>query len=93
MSEYVTVEIEYSADPNVAELYINQSLTDAEIERYPNPGEGDHGSPIAQLLFSAVDGIQSLVIERDRLTITRAGDHAWEAIIDETRDALRDWFL
>lgn len=93
MSEYVTVEIEYSADPNVAELYINQSLTDGEVERYPNPAEGDLGSPIAQLLFNAVDGIQALMIERDRLTITRAGDHPWEAIIDETRDALRDWFL
>lgn len=93
MSEYVTVEVEYSADPNVAELYINQTLTDGEVERYPNPAEGDLGSPIAQLLFNAVDGIQALMIERDRLTIMRAPDHAWEAIIDETRDALRDWFL
>lgn len=93
MSEYVTVEVEYSADPNVAELYINQALTDTEIERYRNPGEGDLGSPIAQLLFNAVDGIQALMIEPDRLTITRAPDHPWEAIIDETRDALRDWFL
>lgn len=93
MSEYVTVEVEYSADPNVAELYINQSLTDGEVERYPNPAEGDLGSPIAQLLFNAVDGIQALMIERDRLTIRRAPDHSWEAIIDETRDALRDWFL
>ena len=33
------------------------------------------------------------MIEQDRLTITRASDHPWEAIIDETRDALRDWFL
>ncbi len=93
MSEYVTVEVEFSADPNVAELYINQTLTDSERERYANPAEGDLGSPIAQLLFNAVDGIQALIIERDRLTITRANDHSWEAIIDETRDALRDWFL
>ncbi|MCY3799688.1 MAG: NifU N-terminal domain-containing protein [Chloroflexi bacterium] len=93
MSEYVTVEVEYGADPNVAELYINQTLTESEAERYANPGEGDLGSPIAQLLFNAVDGIQALMIERDRLTITRASDHPWEAIIDETRDALRDWFL
>lgn len=93
MSEYVTVEVEYSADPNVAELYINQTLTESRAERYTNPGEGDLGTPIAQLLFNAVDGIQALMIEQDRLTITRAPDHPWEAIIDETRDALRDWFL
>ena len=93
MSEYVTVEVEYSDDPNVADLYVNQTLTDVEEERYLNPQAGDSGSPIAQLLFGAVDGIEMLTIECDRLTITRAPDHPWEAIIDETRDALRDWFL
>ncbi len=93
MSEYVTVELEYSDDPTVAELYVNQVLTELEAERYSNPQAGDLGSPIAQLLFAAVDGIQKLTIERDRLIITRAPDQPWEAIIDETRDALRDWYL
>lgn len=93
MSEYVTVDVEFNDDPDVAELYINQALTDLEEERYINPQAGDLGSPIAQLLFAAVDGIQMLTIERDRLTIRRAPDHPWEAIIDETRDALRDWYL
>lgn len=93
MSEYVTVDVEYSDDPNVADLYVNQTLTDVAVERYKNPQEGDSGSPIAQLLFGAVDGIEMLTIECDRLSIRRAPDHPWEAIIDETRDALRDWFL
>ena len=93
MSEYVTIEVEFSDDPNVADLYINQALTEADEERYANPEEGDLGSPIAQLLFAAVDGIQMLTIAQDHLTITRAPDHPWEAIIDETRDAVRDWFL
>ncbi len=93
MSEYVTVEVEYSDDSNVADLYVNQTLTEDAEERYLDPQEGDAGSPIAQLLFGAVDGIEMLTIERDRLSITRAPNHPWEAIIDETRDALRDWFL
>lgn len=93
MSEYVTVEVEYSDDPRVAELYVNQTLTEVKEERYLNPQEGDMGSPIAQLLYAAVDGIERLTIESDRLTITRAPDHPWETIIDETRDALRDWYL
>ena len=93
MSEYVTVEVEYSDDPLVADLYVNQTLSETAKEQYLNPQEGDAGSPIAQLLFSAVDGIEMLTIESDRLTIRRAPEHSWEAIIDETRDALRDWFL
>ncbi|MDE2854498.1 MAG: NifU N-terminal domain-containing protein [Chloroflexota bacterium] len=93
MSEYVTVEVEFSDDPTVADLYINQDLTEADEEVYANLQEGDQGSPIAQLLFSAVDGIQKLAIKQDHITITREPGQPWEAIIDEVRDALRDWFL
>ena len=93
MSEYVTVEVEFSDDSTVAELYVNQLLTEASPEHYANPQEGDRGSPIAQLLFAAVEGIETLTIETNCLTITRAPEHSWEAIIDETRDALRDWYL
>ncbi len=93
MSEYVTIEVEFSDDPTLAELFINQDLTEADEEFYASPHEGDQGSPIAQLLFSAVDGIQKLTITRHQITITRAPGQPWEAIIDEVRDALRDWFL
>ncbi len=92
MSEYVTVETEYSDDPDVAELYINQRLTDGE-EHYADPAEGDLGSPIAQMLFAAVDGIQALTLSEDCLTIQREPDYPWEMIIDEARAALRDWYL
>ena len=93
MSEYVTVEVEFGDDPLVADLYVNQVLTEAGAEIYANPQDGDQGSPIAQLLFTAVDGIQMLTIAEDRLTITREPEQTWETIIDEVRDALRDWFL
>ena len=93
MSEYVTVEVEYGDDLDIADLYVNQTLTSKNEEYYENPAAGDHGSPIAQMLFSAVDGIQKLTISQDCLTITRESDYPWEAIIDEVRDALRDWFL
>ena len=93
MSEYVTVDIEFGDDPYVIELYVNQRLTEACLERYNSPSEGDLGSPIAQLLFAAVDGIKKLTITENCLTITRSPDQPWEAIIDDVRDALRDWFL
>ena len=93
MSEYVTVEVEYSDDGAYADLYVNQTLTESGEEHYASAAAGDLGSPVAQMLFSAVDGIQQLTIVADCLTIRREPDQAWEAIIDETRDALRDWFL
>ena len=93
MSEYVTVEVEYSDDANIAELYVNQVLTNEGEERYENPAAGDLGSPIAQMLYTAVEGIFSLTISEECLTIQRDPDFPWEAIIDEVRDALRDWYL
>ena len=93
MSEYVTVEVEYSDDGAYADLYVNQLLTESGEEHYQSAAGGDLGSPIAQMLFAAVDGIQQLTICRDCLIIKREPEQAWEAIIDEVRDALRDWFL
>lgn len=93
MSEYVTVEVEFSDDPNVTELFINQRLTEEAEERYACPQEGDLGTPIAQMLFAAVEGIERLIITEDCLIIRRDPAFPWEAIIDEVRDALRDWYL
>jgi len=93
MSEYVTIEVEYTDNPDVADLFINQVLTRDEEEIYNSLEEGEVGTPIAQMLFMAVDGIRRLVITEDCLTITREEGMPWEAIIDEVRDALRDWYL
>lgn len=93
MSEYVTIDVEYTNNPDIVDLFINQTLTHEEEEVYKSPQAGEEGSPIAQMLFGAVDGIQHLIITEDCLTITREADMPWEAIIDEVRDALRDWYL
>lgn len=93
MSEYVTVEVEYGDGANIAELYVNQVLTSEGEECYEDPAAGDLGSPIAQMLYTAVEGIIGLTISADCLTIQRDPDYPWEAIIDEVRDALRDWYL
>ena len=93
MSEYVTVEIEFSENPDIVELTINQVLTLDKTETYKSAIDGEIGSPLAQMLFAAVDGVAQLVISEDSLTITRDKTVPWEVIIDEVRDALRDWYL
>lgn len=93
MSEYVTVEIEATGDPNVRRLITNQTLVEDGEEVYLSPAEGDEGSPVAQMLFNGVEGIAALRISGGALTITRDPDAPWEAILDEVRDALRDFFL
>ena len=93
MSEYVTVETEPTDDPDVLEIITNQTLTRAGREVYGSFEAGDEGSPIAQMLFDGVPGIQALTITDNTLFVTRASDFTWEEIVDEVRDALRDFFL
>jgi hypothetical protein len=93
MSEYVTIEVEPTRNPNVRRVITNQILTEDDEEVYESPDEGEEGSPIAQMLFNGVEGIVALKISGDTLTITRDPDVSWEDILDEVRDALRDFFL
>jgi hypothetical protein len=93
MSEYVTVEAQPTDQPDVLELVTNMILTRDGEEVYQNFAEGDEGTPIAQMLFSGVRGILALTISENSLLITRDPDVPWEDIVDEVRDALRDFFL
>lgn len=93
MSEYVTVEMRPTADPEVMEIVTNQLLAPAGDEFYPDFEAGDQGSPIAQMLFNGVAGIAALTIRGSTLVITRQPGAPWEAIVDDVRDALRDFFL
>ncbi|MBI1278593.1 MAG: hypothetical protein GC179_10750 [Anaerolineaceae bacterium] len=93
MSEYVTVETQTTDNPDVLEFITNQKIALEGDEVYENFEQGDVGSPIAQMLFNGVRGIQALTISGGDLLITRDPVVPWEEIIDEVRDALRDFFL
>jgi scaffold Nfu/NifU family protein len=93
MSEYVTVEAQATDDPDVLELVTNQTLATDGDEVYDTFEAGDEGTPIAQMLFDGIRGIRALTITEHTLLITRDSDVPWEEIVDEVRDALRDFFL
>lgn len=93
MSEYFTVEAEPTTDPDVMEFITSETLTREGSEVYDSPEAGDEGSPIAQTLFNAVSGIQSLTIAEDMLIVRRDPAVPWEMIANDIRDALRDFFL
>lgn len=94
MSEYVTFQIEPTDDPDVMQVITNQMLTlDDAPEIYPTPEAGETGSPLAQTLFFAIDGIRAMTITGDTLIITRQPDAIWELLLDDIRSAIRDFFL
>lgn len=93
MSEYFRVTPEPTGDPNTMELITNHTLTVDGEEVYLTPDEGEFGSPLAQTIFFGVDGVQGLRITGESLYVTRQPDVSWELLIDDLRDALRDFFL
>jgi hypothetical protein len=93
VSEYFSLTAEPTDDPDIMEIITSERLTNAGEEIYRSPEEGDVGSTIAQALFHAVDGIQALTIVDDTLIVQRAPGVVWEPLIDDIRDALRDFFL
>jgi hypothetical protein len=93
MSEYFTLETEPTDDSHVLEITVNQRLTDSPPEVYADYAEGDVGSPIAQMLFNGVRGLRALTLTEYSLLVTRDPDVSWEELVDEIRDALRDFFL
>jgi len=93
MSEYFTVETEPTADPDTLEIITNHTLATDGEETYASPEAGEEGTPLAQMLFLGVDGIRALRIDDDTLFVTRVPGVPWEQIVDDVRDALRDFFL
>lgn len=93
MSEYFQFETEAGDDPEVMTFVLNQRLTDREAERYPDAQAAETGSTIAQTIFFGVDGIAALTLEPQRIIVRRVPGAPWEALADDLRDVLRDFFL
>jgi hypothetical protein len=93
MSEYFTLEAETTDNPDMMALWVNQTLTDSAPEIYADADEGEAGTPIAQILFLDLDGVAALIVHEDHLLVTRQSDVPWERLVDDIRDALRDFFL
>ena len=92
MSEYISIEAEYSDDPDEVRLHTNLRLAQTESESYVSRAEGDLGSPLAQTLFG-IDGLETLQISGGMLTVRRAAGTEWHTLIDEISLALKDFFL
>lgn len=92
MSEYIRIDSQPTDDPDVLRLLTNLRLSEAQ-EIYPDRAAGDEGSPIAQALFQAAPGLRALTLHGQALLLTREADAVWETLIDDVRDALRDFFL
>lgn len=92
MSEYITVNVENTDDPDRVRLITNQSLAPDAPEHYSNRVEGEQGSPLAQALFS-IEGLAALDIDNTILLVQRDPSVDWPILVDEITTTLKDFFL
>ncbi len=92
MSEYITVDVEQDDDPDVVRLVTNLALAPDGPESYPDRESGEGGSALAQFLFE-IEALAALDLKGKTLTVRRAPEIEWPALIDEITRALKVFFL
>lgn len=92
MSEYIEIEHEADADPDVMHIYTNVSLVDEGPEQYDSVDEMAEGSPVAQAL-AYVEGIRRLALTEKEMTVTREAEMPWHIILAEVSTAIKEFFL
>ncbi|MCS6871280.1 MAG: NifU N-terminal domain-containing protein [Anaerolineae bacterium] len=92
MSEYISLEPEYTLDPDLVILHTNLDLAPDGAERYASRAEGEEGSPLAQFLFQ-IEGLAALELDGTRLIVRRQPNVEWHTLLDEITDALKEFFL
>ncbi len=92
MSEYITIDVELTEDPQIVIIHTNLNLAPAGDEHYPDAASGQAGSPLAQAIF-AIDGITALTITGGDLMVTRSPEMELFLLVDEIDAALKDFFL
>jgi Fe-S cluster biogenesis protein NfuA len=72
--------------PRACSLLLDRPLTSRRV-RFPSP-ESAVGSPLAEALF-AIEGVDSVRIDGDRMTITRRGRESWRRLASKAGEAIR----
>lgn len=84
---------DFQSTPNPNSLKITTdagAFTDDGLASYTSPDEAE-GDPLGHAIID-IDGVMNVLILPDFLTVSKAPDASWDAILPVVRDALEDHF-
>lgn len=90
MTSPVDVMAQPTPNPNSVKFTLNRSVTDGSSESYMNAEQAE-SSPLAKRLFE-IDGVQSVFMLNNFITVTRDPAFDWNVIVGEVEAAIRDHF-
>ena len=90
MDEPVSVEGEFTPNPNAYKFTVNRDVTASRGQTFKSADEAIL-SPLAQRLF-AVPGVRTLFFLKDFITVGRAPDVQWETLVPNVESVIRGYF-
>lgn len=82
------IRVEGTPNPNAAKFTLDRPLPFEGSRSYFDPDTA-RGDPLAERLFG-VDGVEALLLVDNFITVTKDEGRAWEELVGEVREAIRD---
>ncbi len=95
VGQVINVDIVPSAGEDVRNFDMDRSLTGMGLERYWSPADAtgdDPPSELARQLF-AIDGVATVFVYSNVVTVTRADGFSWDEIEPAAIDVIRNLFI
>lgn len=84
-----SITIQGTPNPNAAKFTVDRTLVEGGSSKsYFDPGSAKD-DPIAQRLFQ-VDGVDSLLIAEDFVTVTKVPDADWDVLVPQIQRILKE---
>ena len=90
MGEGVQVIADPTPNPNSMKFTLDRTVIEKGGQSFRSPQDAEQ-SPLARRLF-AVQGVQSLFLLNNFITVTREPDQDWDAIVPQVEAAIRDHY-
>ena len=90
MIEPIDVEAEPTPNPNAMKFTLNRRVTEGRGQTFDSVAEAA-ASPLAQQLF-AIDGVHTLFFLKDFITVGRAPEADWDAIMPRVEAAIHSYY-
>jgi hypothetical protein len=84
----VSVQFQATPNPNAGKFVLDRKVHEGSGSRSFHSAAQAAGDPLAEPLF-ALDGVASIFMVNDFVTVTKTADAAWPALIPQVERAIR----
>ena len=84
-----SINVQGTPNPNAAKFTVNRTLVQGGPSKSYFEPETAKDDPLAKALF-AVDGVESLLIAEDFITVTKTESAEWDTLVPQIENAIKE---